>query len=113
MCALKVVEKAVIIEEGIVDQFIREVKIQLYLNHPNIVKLYACFDDDKNIYVVLEVAMGGQLYQQLRRSEPMPETKVAGLMKQVCAAVEELHASRVIHRDIKPENIVMHEVRVV
>ena len=31
-------------------------------------------------------------------------------MKQICAAVDELHASRIIHRDIKPENIVMHEV---
>lgn len=84
----------------------------MFLNHPNIIKMYGCFDDEKSIYVILELAMGGQLYQQLKRSEPMTEVKVAGLMKQICAAVDELHSCRVIHRDIKPENIVMHEVNV-
>lgn len=66
----------------------REVKIQMYLNHPNIIKLYGCFDDEKFIYIILEVAMGGQLFQQLKRSEPLPEVKVANYMKQVCTAVD-------------------------
>jgi serine/threonine protein kinase len=43
--ALKVIEKAVVREEEIVEQFLREVKIQMFLSHPNIVKLYGCFDD--------------------------------------------------------------------
>jgi serine/threonine protein kinase len=81
----------------------------MFLCHPNIIKLYGCFDDEKSIYIILEVAMGGQLFEQLKRSEPMPETKVASIMKQVCTAVDELHSVRVIHRDIKPENIVAHE----
>lgn len=72
MVALKVIEKAVIREEDIVEQFLREVKIQMFLSHPNIVKLYGCFDDEKHIYIILEVAMGGQLFQQLKRSEPLP-----------------------------------------
>lgn len=46
--------------------------------------------------------MGGQLFQQLKRSEPLPEVKVANYMKQVCTAVDELHAFKVIHRDLKP-----------
>lgn len=40
----------------------------MFLNHPNIIKLYGFFDDDKHIYIILEVAMGGQLFQQLKRS---------------------------------------------
>ena len=81
----------------------------MYLNHPNIIKLYGFFDDEKNIYIILEVAMGGQLFQQLKRSEPMPEAKVAHIMKQICTAVDEVHSCRIIHRDLKPENIVVHE----
>ena len=50
--------------------------------------MYGCFEDKEHIYVVLEIAMGGQLYQQLKRSEPMPEAKVASLMKQICTAVD-------------------------
>lgn len=74
----------------------------MYLNHPNIIKMFGCFDDKKYLYIVLEVAMGGQLYQQLKKTEPMPEVKVGTLMKQICSAVEVLHNNRIIHRDIKP-----------
>lgn len=109
-CALKMIEKAQLVKEDIILQFIREVKIQMFLSHPNIIKMYGCFDDQQHIYIILELAMGGQLYEQLKRSEPMPEVKAAGFMKQVCVAVEQLHSSRIIHRDIKPENIVLHEV---
>ena len=72
MCALKVIEKAVLREEEIIDQFTREIKIQKFLNHPNIIKMYGLFDDKEHIYLILELAMAGQLYEQLKRSEPMP-----------------------------------------
>ena len=45
VCALKVIEKKVLMEEEIVEQFIRELKIQMFLNHANIIKMYGCFDD--------------------------------------------------------------------
>lgn len=34
----------------------------MYLGHPNIIKMYGCFDDKEHIYIVLEMAIGGQLY---------------------------------------------------
>jgi aurora kinase len=82
----------------------------MYLNHPNIIKLYGFFDDANYIYIILEVGTGGQLYHQLKKSEPMTEAKVAPIMKQVCEAVNQIHSLRIIHRDIKPENIVLHDV---
>lgn len=72
--------------------------------------MYGFFDDETHIYIILEVGTGGQLYHQLRKSEPMQETKVASIMKQVCDAVNEIHSLKIIHRDIKPENIVLHDV---
>ena len=82
----------------------------MYLYHPNIIKMYGFFDDANYIYIILEVGTGGQLYHQLKKSEPMTEVKVAGIMKQVCEAVNEIHSLKIIHRDIKPENIVLHDV---
>jgi len=72
--------------------------------------MYGFFDDDNYIYIILEVGTGGQLYHQLRKSEPLPEVRVATIMKQVCDAVNEIHSLKIIHRDIKPENIVLHDV---
>lgn len=96
------------LEEEITEQFIRELKIQVYLNHANIIRMYGFFDDAVNIYLILELAMGGQLFKQLKKLQSMPEQKVANIMRQVCQAVNELHANQIIHRDIKPENIVLH-----
>lgn len=39
----------------------------MYLNHSNVIKMYGLFDDEKNIYIVLEVAFGGQLLQQIKK----------------------------------------------
>jgi serine/threonine protein kinase len=56
----------------------------MYLNHPNIIKMYGYFDDEKNIYIILEVGTGGQLYHHLKKNQSLPEAKVAFLMKQIC-----------------------------
>lgn len=82
----------------------------MFLNHPNIIKMYGCFDDPVNIYILLEVGTGGQLYHQLKKSQPLSEPRIAFIMKQVCDAVNEIHSLKIIHRDIKPENIVLHDV---
>jgi serine/threonine protein kinase len=82
----------------------------MFLNHPNIIKMYGCFQDQLNIYIILEVGSGGQLYHHLKKAQPLAEPRIAFIMKQVCDAVNEIHSLRIIHRDIKPENIVLHDV---
>jgi serine/threonine protein kinase len=49
--------------------------------------MYGFFDDVVNIYIILELGTGGQLFKQLKRHQSMPEVKVAGIMRQVCQAV--------------------------
>ena len=102
ICALKIIEKKLLREEEITEQFIRELKIQSYLNHPNIIKMYGYFDDPTHIYLLLELATGGQLFKQLKKLQSMPEPKVAAIMRQVCQSINELHSNQIIHRDIKP-----------
>ena len=45
-----------------VDQFALEVRIQASFNHPNIVSVYAVFDDQEHVYLLLEYLPGGSLY---------------------------------------------------
>lgn len=77
-------------------------KIQLFLNHPNVIRMYGYFDDQTNIYIIMEVALGGQLFKHIKKGSPIPEPKIAMIMRQVFSAVNELHSNQIIHRDLKP-----------
>lgn len=67
ICALKTVSKEKIKEENIEEAFIREIKIQTYLNHPNIVKLYGFFEDKVNIYLIMECCLSGHLLKLIKQ----------------------------------------------
>lgn len=75
LCALKAIHKELLKEEEIVDQFIRELKIQSYLNHRNLIKTYGYFCDATFIYIIMEPATGGQLFSQY--NFPIPEKKAS------------------------------------
>ena len=53
-------------------QLAREIKIQYFLNQPNIVRLYTFFSDEKAIYLIQELCASGQLYDLLRRKRKIP-----------------------------------------
>jgi len=86
----------------------REIEIQSQLRHPNILRLYGYFYDEKNIYLIMEYAPGGELFQKLK--EPgscLPEKEVARLIQQLASALLYCHGKNVMHRDLKPENILL------
>jgi len=92
-----------------VRQIIREIEIHASLPHPNIIKLYAAFEDTDGIYLVQEFAAGGDLYAELsRHGGYMLESHVVKyVMPPFLTALQHLHASKILHRDIKPENILL------
>jgi len=49
------------------EQVRREIEIHSHLNHPNILKLYGYFWDSKNIYLILEYATDGELYELMKK----------------------------------------------
>lgn len=102
LCAIKEISKSIIVEENIVNQFVRELKIQSCLEHPNIVKLYGFFHDKTNIYLLLELGSQGQLYKVIKEKRKLSEATVSFIIRQLCEAVKYLHGLNIIHRDIKP-----------
>lgn len=81
------------------------------LDHPNIIKLYNHFEEENFIYLMIEYAGGGQLYQKLKRDKRFDETTTKQYMADIILAVEYLHIQDppIIHRDIKPENLILDE----
>jgi serine/threonine protein kinase len=102
---LKSLKKSQFNEESI-HQLIREIKIQSYANHPNIIKVYGYAFDTENVYILMEACLGKNLYHYIQR-QLLPEEKVKNYMQQLSSALAYLHKNNIIHRDVKPENVLV------
>ena len=66
---LKILFKSQLMKAGVEHQLRREIEIQSHLRHPNILRLFGYFWDDKKIYLILEFAPRGEMYKVLQKSE--------------------------------------------
>ena len=108
--ALKVLEKEKIIKSNLVDQVNKEIDILYRCNHPHIIRLINHFEDEENVYLVLEFAENGNLFNKLKNKKRFQESEVAQFGREVLAALIYLHTNfevPIVHRDIKPENILL------
>ncbi|KAJ7630367.1 other/AUR protein kinase [Roridomyces roridus] len=105
--ALKTLYKSELIAEDIQRQTRREIEIQQNLRHPNILRLYGYFHDEKRIFLMLEFAGKGEMYKQLSKVGRFSERRSARYIDQMTNALIYLHSKHVIHRDIKPENLLL------
>ncbi|KAK0424313.1 hypothetical protein QR680_008605 [Steinernema hermaphroditum] len=105
--ALKILFKSQLMKGGVEVQLRREIEIQGHLRHPNVLRMYHYFHDEKKIYLVLEFAARGELYKDLQKCGRFSEERAAKLMFQMSDALAYCHLKKVIHRDIKPENLLL------
>lgn len=76
-------------------------------DHPNIVKMYEFFEDEKRYYLVTEICKGGELFDEVLQRGKFSERDAAVLLKQVLSCVNYCHKNNIVHRDLKPENILL------
>ena len=65
------------------------------------------FEDEEIVYLVLEFASGGTLFDYVQKRRGLSEREAFIYFLQSCLAVDTLHKNNIIHRDIKPENLLM------
>ena len=89
---------------------IKEINLLKNLDHPNIVKFYDFFEEEDNIYLMMEFLEGCTLKQYIQKTEIISENNARIIIKQLLTALSYLHyACDICHRDIKPENIMFKE----
>ena len=105
--AIKIINKNFL--EGVdLEQIKSEIDILKIAKHPNIIKLYDVYENEKYIYIIMEYCLGGDLFSYIeKRNFKLSEERAAEIIHKLCTAVYFLHQYGIVHRDLKPENILM------
>ena len=105
--AMKLVSKENQLKNETNKNFLNEIYILRKLSHPNILKIYEYFSNEKYWYFVMEYVSGGELYDKICEMNYYDENKAAIIMKQILSCVSYLNQMGIVHRDLKPENMMM------
>uniref|UniRef100_A0A8C8INS6 Serine/threonine-protein kinase DCLK2 n=1 Tax=Oncorhynchus tshawytscha TaxID=74940 RepID=A0A8C8INS6_ONCTS len=86
-----------------------EVSILRRVKHPNIVLLIEEMDTYSELYLVMELVKGGDLFDAITSSNKYTERDASGMLYNLASAIKYLHSLNIVHRDIKPENLLVYE----
>lgn len=104
--AMKVILPALGQEGELTERFIREIKVQASLEHPNIAALHTAQQTGGQMLMIMEYVEGTTVDAMLRKG-PIPVGDAVNYIIQVLNALEYAHSRGVVHRDIKPGNIMV------
>ncbi|MGQ9504816.1 MAG: serine/threonine-protein kinase [Thermogutta sp.] len=90
-----------------VESFLREIRAQARLDHPNLVRAYDAGVDGNVVYLVTEYVPGVDLRKLIRQRGPLRMHAAASIISQVASALQHAHEQGLIHRDVKPGNILV------
>jgi len=85
-----------------------EILILQNIDHPNIVNYMETLEDEKHIFLVMDLCTGGDLLDKIDNSpnECLPEAEAKSIMRDLFLAINHCHSNGVTHRDLKLENII-------
>ncbi|XP_059364904.1 serine/threonine-protein kinase MARK2-like isoform X3 [Carassius carassius] len=104
--AVKIIDKTQLNSSSL-QKLYREVRLMKFLNHPNIVKLFEVIDTEKTLYLVMEYASGGEVFDYLVAHGRMKEKEARAKFRQIVSAVQYCHQKCIVHRDLKAENLLL------
>ncbi|XP_061537009.1 MAP/microtubule affinity-regulating kinase 4 isoform X3 [Phycodurus eques] len=104
--AIKIIDKTQLNPTSLQKLF-REVRIMKTLNHPNIVQLFEVIETEKTLYLIMEYASGGEVFDYLVAHGRMKEKEARGKFRQIVSAVHYCHQKNIVHRDLKAENLLL------
>lgn len=82
-----------------------EINVLIYLDHPNIIKIFDVYESVNCTYIVMELCEGGELMNKIKKPQIFSETYIKNIMFQILCAIAYMHSNNIAHKDLKPENI--------
>jgi len=105
--AIKILEKERIKDTADVERVAREIHILQLIRHPNIIQLYEIIETPKQLYLIMEFASGGELFDYIVANTRVKERVACKFFQQILAGVDYIGKLGIVHRDLKPENLLL------
>nr|P0C8M8.1 RecName: Full=Probable serine/threonine-protein kinase CCRP1; AltName: Full=Cell-cycle related Protein 1 [Zea mays] len=105
----KIICKASLTKSRAKQKLISEIKIHKSLRHSNIVEFEHVFEDQENVYILLELCPNQSLHDLIKRRKRLTEIEVQCYTLQLICGLKYLHSRRVIHRDLKLGNLLLND----
>ena len=107
--ALKEMSKLKVIDKKSIKSINSERELLSKLHHPFIVNMHYAFQDNENLYLIMDLLTGGDLRFHISRHKKFSEEQTRFFICGIIFSLEYIHSNNIIHRDIKPENLVLDE----
>ncbi|XP_060790934.1 serine/threonine-protein kinase 32B [Neoarius graeffei] len=109
MYAMKYMNKLKCVERNEVRNVFKELQIMQNLEHPFLVNFWYSFQDEEDMFMVVDLLLGGDLRYHLQQNVHFSESTVKLYICELALALNYLRSKHIIHRDIKPDNILLDE----
>uniref|UniRef100_A0A803VGC4 Serine/threonine-protein kinase 32C n=1 Tax=Ficedula albicollis TaxID=59894 RepID=A0A803VGC4_FICAL len=109
MYAMKYMNKQQCIERDEVRNVFRELEILQEIEHVFLVNLWYSFQDEEDMFMVVDLLLGGDLRYHLQQNVQFTEETVKLYICEMALALDYLRSQHIIHRDVKPDNILLDE----
>ncbi|XP_066501864.1 serine/threonine-protein kinase 32A isoform X1 [Hoplias malabaricus] len=109
MYAMKYMNKLKCVERNEVRNVFKELQIMQNLEHPFLVNFWYSFQDEEDMFMVVDLLLGGDLRYHLQQNVHFSENTVTLYVCELALALHYLRNKRIIHRDIKPDNVLLDE----
>lgn len=105
----KIVSKQLLTKQHQKEKMTQEIAIHRAVHHKHIVEFYSFFEDDQNVYIILELCRRRSLMEMHKRRKAITEPETRYFMRQIVQACQYLHDNKIIHRDLKLGNLFLND----
>eukprot|EP00347_Sterkiella_histriomuscorum_P017842 403347765 len=107
--AIKIMNKKKIKQQNVFEKVKREIKVLRQFNHPHIIKHFEFIDTASDIFMVIEHASGGELFDYISKKDRLSEDEARHFFRQLYSSMWYVHKHKIAHRDLKPENLLLDQ----